>query len=431
MDRTRGQLGPLYRRLPHGPSGLDREQVARNQRARLYGGMIESVAQRGYRATTVAHVIGLAGVSRRAFYELFSDKESCFLGAYDIVVASTRRLMLEAWASQRGWENRLHAACRALLDETALSPNGPSLVLVDALGIGSQARERLHLAGLTFERLVAAAFNSSPRGIGFPQLAPRAVVGGVRHLAFVRLRCERAQELATMTEEVLDWIEAYRTPAAARLDSTGMVDPPHVPPARALFLAGEGRRARLLGSVVHLTLDCGYVNVSDPQIAQFAGLSTEAFHRQFANKEACLLAVLQEFAGELLDWVRPRMELSPRWPQAAYAGVAAFVEYLTAHEALLRIAFIEVFELGPAVAGRMTHSVDALTELLTSSGPEPQRAPAIAREAITGALWGIIATYVVGNRITRLPALIDQLAFVVLAPYVGPKLALETIASMH
>ena len=32
----------MYRRLPHGPHGLDREAVARHQRTRLYGAMIEA-----------------------------------------------------------------------------------------------------------------------------------------------------------------------------------------------------------------------------------------------------------------------------------------------------------------------------------------------------------------------------------------------------
>ena len=78
---------------------MDREEVARNQRARLYGAMIESISQRGYQATTVAHVIGLAGVSRRAFYELFSNKEQCFLATYDIVVARSRKRVLDAWGA--------------------------------------------------------------------------------------------------------------------------------------------------------------------------------------------------------------------------------------------------------------------------------------------------------------------------------------------
>src|SRR5580692_7927002 len=106
MSRTRGEVSPMYRRLPHGPNGMRREDVARNQRARLYGAMIESVAQRGYQATTVAHVIGLAGVSRRAFYEQFANKEECFLSTYDIVVARSRKHVIDAWMGEKGWANR-------------------------------------------------------------------------------------------------------------------------------------------------------------------------------------------------------------------------------------------------------------------------------------------------------------------------------------
>jgi AcrR family transcriptional regulator len=405
------------------------EDVARNQRARLYGGMIESVSRRGYGATTVADVIGLAGVSRRAFYELFANKEHCFMCTYDIVVAGARKRMLEAWAGERGWANRLHAGCKVLLDDAAVSPQGPRLVLVDALGVGALARERLQLAGLTFERLVATAFKVAPSEMGFPQLTPRTAVGGVRHLVFVRLLEQREKELLTLTDEVLDWLESYRTPAAGRLDIAAVPKPMHVPPTPAAFLAREDRRARLLGSVVHLTLDSGYANLTDPQIAQFAGVSTEAFHKQFAGKEECFLAVLDEFVKEALDTVRPRMEMGATWADGVHRGVAAFVEYLVAHQALLRIAFIDLFEVGPGMVGRMMRSVEDVTKLLTEQGPAPQRGPAVAREAITGAVWGMICTYVASNRLARLPALVDQLTFVVLAPYVGAKAALETIVA--
>jgi AcrR family transcriptional regulator len=408
---------------------MDREEVARNQRARLYGAMIEAVSQRGYHASTVAHVIGLAGVSRRAFYEQFANKEQCFLATYDIVVAGTRKRMLEAWASERGWANRLHAACKALLDEVAESPKGPHLVLVDTLGIGPNARERLQLAGFTFERLVASAFQTAPEEVGFPKLTARAVVGGVRHVVFIRMLEQRERELYALTDEVLDWIESYRTPAAARLGMLGIARPAHVPPTPAAFLARDDRRARVLGSVVHLTLDSGYANLTDPQIAQFAGISTEAFHKQFANKEQCFLAVLDEFVQEALESVKPSMESAGSWPEAVYAAMAAFVDYLVAHQALLRIAFINLFEVGPGMIGRMTRSVEGFTKLLTETGPEPQRGPAVALEAVTGAVWGIIGTYVANDRLSRLPSLVDQIAFTVLAPYVGAKTAIETIAA--
>jgi AcrR family transcriptional regulator len=406
---------------------MDREEVARNQRARIYGGMIESVAQRGYHATTVAHVIGLAGVSRRAFYEQFANKEECFLATYDIVVARARKRVLDAWQGERGWANRIHASCKALLDDAAEAPKGPRLVLVDSLGIGPKARERMQLASFTFERLIAAAFAVSPDGVGFPQLTARGIVGGVRHVAFVRLHEQRERELLSLTDEILDWIESYRTPAAQLLRPFGTVGNAHTPPTPAAFLARDDKRARVLGSVVHLTLDEGYARLTDPQIAQFAGISTEAFHKQFTNKEECFLAVLDEFVRESVEAVRPNLQDADSWPEGVYRTMVAFVDHLVAHQALLRIAFINLFEVGPGMVGRMTRSVEEFTKLLTESGPAPRRGPAIAHEAVTGAVWGIISSYVSNDRLARLPCLVDQLVFTVLAPYLGPKAAIEAI----
>ncbi len=406
---------------------MGRDEVARNQRARLYGGMIESVAQRGYRATTVAHVIGLAGVSRRAFYELFANKEQCFLATYDIVVARARKRVLDAWAAERGWANRLHAGCKALLDDVAEQPRGPRLVLVESLGVGPAARERMQLAGLTFERMVAGAFQAAPDGVGFPALSARGIVGGVRHTVFTRMLEHREQELLSLTDEVLDWMESYRVPAAARLGVPAPFGSRHQPPEPAAFLAGEDRRARVLSSVVHLTLDEGYARLTDPQIARFAGVSTEAFHKQFASKEECFLAVLDEFVREALESVEGSFESASSWPDGVYKAVVAFVEYLVAHEALLRIAFVDLFEVGPAMVGRLTRSVEGFTKLLTEQGPEPRRGPEVALEAVTGALWAIVSAYVASRRLQRLPAAVDHLTFTVLAPYIGPKAAVEAI----
>jgi AcrR family transcriptional regulator len=427
VSRTRGQLAPLYRRLPHGPNGMPREDVARNQRTRLFGAMIESVAQRGYQQTTVAHVIGLAGVSRRAFYEHFANKEQCFLATHDIVVANARKRMLDAWAGERGWANRVHAACKTLLDDVARSPNGARLVLVESLGIGPRARERMQLASFTFERLVAGAFQADPTARGFPQLTSRTIVAGVRHVVFALMLERREHELFGLTDEVLDWVESYRTPGAARLGVLMPARPPRTPPAPAAFLVADDRRARVLGSVVHLTLDSGYASLTDPQIAQFAGISTEAFHRQFADKEECFLAVLDEFVGEALTAVAPSLQDADSWPDAVYAAMGAFVDYLVAHQALLRIAFVDVFEVGPRIIGRITRAVEGFTDLLTEAGPEPVRGPRLARQAVTGALWGMIASYVTHDRLARLPVLVDHLAFTVLAPYVGTRQAIETV----
>ena len=52
------------RRLRPGP-GSDPEEVARNQRERLFGAMVASVTERGYAETTLDNLVEISGVSRR------------------------------------------------------------------------------------------------------------------------------------------------------------------------------------------------------------------------------------------------------------------------------------------------------------------------------------------------------------------------------
>ena len=300
-------------------------------------------------------------------------------------------------------------------------------MLVDSLGIGPKARERMALASTTFERVIATAFQADPRGEELSPLTVRAIVAGIRHVAFTRMYEGREKELYALADELLDWMESYRSPVAKRLNVSGLVRPDAVEPQAAVFLSSDDRRSRALSALVHLTLDERYGELSDPQIAQFAGISTEAFHKQFANKEACFLAVLDEFVAEAMEAVKRSIEPASSWPEAVHLAVGALVEYFAAHEALSRLAFIEIFDVGPGMVGRMTRSIEDFTKLLDELGPEARRGPLVAREAITGAIWGIVSAYSAHDRVRQLPQLVDQLTFLVLAPYIGPKPAIETI----
>jgi TetR/AcrR family transcriptional regulator len=64
---------------------LGKDQVAADQRRRLYEAMVEVTASRGYAAMTVTAVWSKAGVSSHTYYSLFprsqgDPKEACFLG---------------------------------------------------------------------------------------------------------------------------------------------------------------------------------------------------------------------------------------------------------------------------------------------------------------------------------------------------------------
>jgi AcrR family transcriptional regulator len=420
-------LTPLYKRLPHGPHGLGREAVARHQRARLYGGMVESVYQRGYAATSVAHVIALAGVSRRAFYEQFSNKEDCFLATYDALVAASRKRVLKAWLSERGWANRLYAATQLFLEGIASDPRGAYLVLVEALSIGPRGHERLQHTTTAFERVVATGFSLTPDGIALPPLAPRAIVGGVRFVVIRRLREKREAELAGLTDELLDWVSSYRSSAVTRLRTLGSVRPTRLVVKRARFLTREDRRSAVMDAMVQLALEEGYPNITDAEIARAAAVSTEAFHREFPNKQECLLAVVDEFAAEAHDAVLRATRNDESWPEAVHKGVEALIGYCAAHPGLVKLSFIDLFDAGDGMVERVSGLLDGFINVMTKRIPEPQRAPAVAAEAIMGAVWAILSSYAPHDRLRYLPCLVDHLSFLILAPYIGPRAAVEAV----
>jgi AcrR family transcriptional regulator len=156
-------------------------------------------------------------------------------------------------------------------------------------------------------------------------------------------------------------------------------------------------------------------------------MSTEAFHRQFADKEACYLAVLDQLVAEARTWVADSLAASDSWPQAVRRALGAFTEHLLANPALRQVAFVHVFEVGPAMVAEMTRSIEGLTGALAEQGPVARHGGAVTRDAVTGALWAIVASSAGSVRCSRLPGLSDHLSYVVLAPYIGPRAAIEEI----
>src|SRR5262249_38140989 len=135
--REEGELGPL----PRGHHGLPRAFVVQHQRERLMAALAEVVAERGYRRTTVADIIRVARVSRRAFYEQFESKESCFLATLRVAIDELCGRMREAAAPEERWELRIRAATAAGVEFLAAEPDLARLLLTESArgGPGSAA----------------------------------------------------------------------------------------------------------------------------------------------------------------------------------------------------------------------------------------------------------------------------------------------------
>jgi AcrR family transcriptional regulator len=195
------------RELPRGPHRLAREVVMASQRGRMIEAMAETVAVKGYAATTVADVIARAGVSRKTFYEQFRDKEECFLAAYDTGVELLLGALREAGDDSQDVLTRARARTRAYLETLAAEPAFARTFLIEVAAAGDAARERrdaVHerFAGLLREQ-VEAARAALPELPVPPEEVYLAAVGATDLLVSRLVARGRTAELPQLEDAVL------------------------------------------------------------------------------------------------------------------------------------------------------------------------------------------------------------------------------------
>jgi AcrR family transcriptional regulator len=84
-----------------------------SQRGRLLFAVAQVVAEKGYGARPVADVVERASVSRTTFYEMFRDKEACFLAAFSFgveVVLGQMRAVSETLGDPDDWRAHVRSA---------------------------------------------------------------------------------------------------------------------------------------------------------------------------------------------------------------------------------------------------------------------------------------------------------------------------------
>jgi AcrR family transcriptional regulator len=195
--------------LPRGRYAAPRAVVAESQRERLLVAMADAVAAKGYANVAVADVIERAGVSRRSFYEHFSNKEECFLVAYDAGVEGLLDAIGEAEASAGGLLEGARAGTAVYLQLLADNPAFARTFLIEVLGAGPAALARRDAVHERFAQRLAHAHAAIIAEIGPPagQPAPyifRAAVGAIHELVTDRLLNEGAETLPGLLDAILD-----------------------------------------------------------------------------------------------------------------------------------------------------------------------------------------------------------------------------------
>jgi AcrR family transcriptional regulator/DNA-binding MarR family transcriptional regulator len=197
---------PAPQRLRPGPNGLPRGKVTEIQRSRLLAAAVDAVDEAGYARMTVAQVIARARVSRKTFYDVFADREDCFLAAFEQAISQVGVVMQEAYELEPGWRDGVRSGLAALLMFFEDEPRLARLSVVEALGAGPRVLERRaqvleELAEVVDRgRFVTSAVREPP------EVAAEGVVGAVFAVLHTRLLEDDKARLAELLGSLMNMV---------------------------------------------------------------------------------------------------------------------------------------------------------------------------------------------------------------------------------
>jgi AcrR family transcriptional regulator len=413
--------------------------------------MIEAVGELGYARTPVAEVIARAGVSRKAFYEHFTNREECFLEASDLVARTAIDAIEVSYRDAKSTRHGTEAAIAALFQHAIANPQAARLVLVELGALGQAGVLRREQLIATGEQLLDAHLGLLAGGPS-PNPVLRTLIGGLGEVLYTRASTRRPAISATLTAELMNWIAAY-IPLPAKLaklssrpsrpsSSRGGRAPGTLAPApdarhdsrdeRASphsFVA-HNQRERILDAVANLSATKGYAGFKISNIRELAAISLDVFHQHFAGQEDAFLVTYEVGHGKSLAIVEAACWEAPDWPQGVRAGIAALLDFLSSEPAFAYLALIDAQVASSRTAARARAGLKAFEQLFIGGMEQAEEhASPLTIEAITGGLSELCIAYTLQGRSSELFSLAAPATYMALAPIIGRKAAAQIAAA--
>jgi AcrR family transcriptional regulator len=217
-------------RLPAGRHGLPRDFVVQNQRERIMTALVDTVAERGYRSTTVADITSSAGVSRRTFYEHFSGKEECFLAAHQMIADHIHESMQGATAVFDEWPQQVRAAMATMLRFLSAEPELARVYALEPVAAGGDIAARHNTSTLGLVEILRAGRPDHDGEHPLPEVTEETVVGGILSMIVREIVADRTERLEALLPDLVELVlTPYLGPEEAGRQARS--DPPDSPQA--------------------------------------------------------------------------------------------------------------------------------------------------------------------------------------------------------
>jgi AcrR family transcriptional regulator len=180
--------------LPRGRHQLTREEVAADQRRRMFEALGAVMAEKGYVNTTVADILKRAKVSRETFYQQFDSKQACFMASFERHRSRLIQSVMSTPFSGTPGE-RFDALLGRYLATLAEEPDTARLYLIEVYAAGPEVLMRRAQLQKDFVNTLVAIFHArSEKG----RFACEALVAAISAMTTTALIDGGAAELLAL-----------------------------------------------------------------------------------------------------------------------------------------------------------------------------------------------------------------------------------------
>jgi AcrR family transcriptional regulator len=403
--------------------GVPAEMVERSQRQRLYGAMVAAVAEKGYEATSVADLLALSGVSRRTFYLLFEDKRACFVATIEEIISASMKVAGRGYSTDRRWQDEGLGTLQAVFDLCAAQPAAARMCIVDAYAAGRAGLEPMMRAVDQLDALSLAIRSNDPRRRASRAELVRAVIGGMHAILYNRLRDGRETELPGLAKETWEWAVSFSPlPGTLRLRQRRTPGTAGAPPFAAHIPSERILRGFAAGVSEH-----GYGATTIAEIAAAARISQATFYAHFADKEDAMEAALDSSGAQMVAATLPAVRRAEDWMEGVRVAIDSMCAFLAAEPAFARLRGVEAYSAGPRAVELRDRATKEILDVTLAIDKDAPRLEGLIEEATLGALNTILYDAATKGGPEAIRGAAAVMAYVVLAPLVGPDTAYEVI----
>jgi AcrR family transcriptional regulator len=185
--------------------------------------MAAAAGERGYAETRVSDVLERSGISRRTFYRYFTNREDCFLAAYDAIVSDLERLLDGARFDGSPWESDVAQGLGVVLEHFAAWPAHARVLLVEVLCAGPRGLKRHERTIARLAARLAACPSWLPGscdGLAREEIA-QAALGAMLRVVQLRVLADETQALSGLAAVLAALLARTALAPAATVNARG------------------------------------------------------------------------------------------------------------------------------------------------------------------------------------------------------------------